>query len=242
MTIRTLAAGPFSSCTGWGCSWGFGLGSQVFDAATNGIIPSLRLARLHVFRHGEVVTGPARVCRGHTDAPLSDLGHQQSRLVADRFLAQYGPPARVFSSDLSRCRDLAVLFQAPVETIPDLREQHMGDWEGRTWESLTRENGAAVTAFWDDYVAGRPPGGESWGEAAARVQRWYGAQRPLEGRIVVVTHIGPIRALLCGWLGLGPGQGLRFAPAYASETVVLDADAGAVIESLGVPCPQPNRC
>ena len=111
----------------------------------------------------------------------------------------------------------------------------MGEWEGRTWESLTQENGAGVSAFWDDYVAGRPPGGESWGEAAARVQRWYDEQRPLDGRIVVVTHIGPIRALLCRWLGLGPDQGLRFAPSYASETVVLDAEAGAVIESLGTP-------
>ena len=42
-----------------------------------------------------------------------------------------------------------------------------------------------------------------------------------------------IRALLCHWLGLPPGEALRFSPAVASHTEVVVADAGVVVEALG---------
>lgn len=205
----------------------------MFDAATNEIIPSLRLARLHVFRHGEVQTGTARVCRGQIDVLLSERGMEQSAFAAGRFLERHGRPDRVYSSDLTRCRVFAEQFGAPVRLVRDLREQDMGDWEGKTWEELTQKDPEGVTAYWNNYVAARPRRGESWREVSMRVGEWWQEESPLEGRIVIVTHIGPIRALLCHWLGLGPDQALRFAPTYASETVVLDADAGVVIESMG---------
>ncbi len=205
----------------------------MFDAATMGIIPSSRVARVHLFRHGEVETGSARVCRGQADVGLSARGQSQSRAAAERFLAAFGRPDRVLSSDLTRCSAFAALFRRTPELQPALREQDMGEWEGRTWEDLTRQDGAAVTAYWNDYVGGRPTGGETWGEAAARVVAHWQALGPLEGRVVVVTHVGPIRALLCNWLGLGPGEALRFAPGYATETRVIEAQAGAVIEVVG---------
>lgn len=205
----------------------------MFDAATLGIIPSSRAAHVHLFRHGEVETGPLRVCRGQADVPLSERGRRQGEAAAARFLQSFGAPTRVISSDLSRCRELAERFGVEVELLPSLREQDMGQWEGRTWEELTRADGAAVTAYWDNYVHGRPTGGETWGEAAARVVRAWSDLGPLTGRVVVVTHVGPIRALLCAWLGIPVSEALRFAPGYASETRVIEADAGVVIEVVG---------
>jgi broad specificity phosphatase PhoE len=205
----------------------------VFDAATLRIIPSVRLARVHLFRHGEVERGQDRLCRGQADVPLSAAGAAASGVVARRFLDEWGPPDRVLTSDLSRCTQLAAHFGVSPEPLPGLREQDMGAWEGRTWAELSEADGAAVTAYWDDYVNARPTGGESWREAAARVVRTWEALGALEGRLVVCTHVGPIRALLCHWLGLGPEQGLRFAPAYGTETRVLLADAGAVVERIG---------
>ncbi len=206
----------------------------MFDAPTLGIIPSTRAARVHLFRHGEVETGPLRICRGQADVPLSARGREQSASVARRFLERHGTPDRVLSSDLSRCTYLAAQFGREVELVPGLREQDMGQWEGRTWDDLTRDDGPAVTAYWDDYVHGRPTGGETWGEAAARVVATWQSLGPLDGRVVIVTHVGPIRALLCHWLGLDAGQALRFAPAYATETRAIEADAGVVIEGMGL--------
>lgn len=205
----------------------------MYDPATLRIIPSLRLARVHLFRHGEVVRGPERMCRGQADVPLTDAGRAASAGVARRFLDEFGPPDRVLSSDLSRCTEMAEHFGVQPELLPGLREQDMGLWEGRTWAELSEADGEAVTDYWNDYVGARPTGGERWLDAAQRVIRTWESLGELEGRIVVCTHVGPIRALVCGWLGLDAGQALRFAPSYASETRVLLADAGAVIERLG---------
>ncbi len=206
----------------------------MFDAPTLGIIPSTRAARVHLFRHGEVETGPLRICRGQADVPLSPRGREQSQAVAGRFLDHHGPPDRGLSSDLSRCTYLAAQFGLETELVPGLREQDMGRWEGRTWDDLTQADGPAVTAYWNNYVHGRPTGGETWGEAAARVVATWQSLLPLEGRVVIVSHVGPIRALLCHWLGLDAGEALRFAPAYATETRVIEADAGVVIEAMGL--------
>jgi broad specificity phosphatase PhoE len=112
----------------------------------------------------------------------------------------------------------------------------MGGWEGRTWESLTVEDPDAVNAYWADYVDAVPPGGESWRACHARVSRWWDAAAadwPDGSVVTIVTHVGVIRALLCHFLGLPPGEALRFAPGVATHTEVLVAEAGVVIEALG---------
>ncbi len=205
----------------------------MFDAATQRILPSSRLARVHLYRHGEVETGITRVCRGQLDIALSERGREQTHAAVHRFLTMNGPPDRVLTSDLKRCRGMAEQFGVQPELLPGLREQDMGEWEGRTWESLTEEDPTGVTAYWADYVNARPTGGESWADACGRVVATWEALGALDGRIVVCTHVGPIRALLLSWLGLPPGDGLRFAPAYATETRVLLAEAGAVLEAMG---------
>jgi len=202
----------------------------MFDAPTQRIIPSSRVCRVHLLRHGEVEGPRGRVCRGQSDDPLSALGQRRSAAIAAWFRTQPAIDA-LYSSDLSRCRDLAVQLGDP-ELSPALREQHMGTWDGRTWAELTEADPSGTLAWWNDYVNARPPGGESFGEVHARVVAWWEGA-PRDGNVVVVTHIGVIRALVCHWLGLGPDQGLRWAPGYATHTEVLLAEAGAVVERFG---------
>lgn len=192
----------------------------------------MRLCRVHLFRHAEVVGLRGRTCRGQVDVPLSPIGEARSSAAAAWLHAHRPPPDRVYSSDLSRCLHLARAIHPDPRVSAALREQDMGTWDGRTWEDLTREDPAGTSAYWDDYVDARPPGGESYREVYARVNRWWAEEAP-EGQVVIVTHIGVIRALLCGWMGLGPGQALRWAPDYASHSEVLLAEAGAVIERFG---------
>lgn len=203
----------------------------MFDKPTMGILPSARVVRVHLFRHG-AVTGE-RVCRGQSDAPLSATGEAQSAAAAVWFARTTPRPDLVLSSDLGRCLALARQLSGDARLVPALREQDMGAWDGRTWEDLTRADPAGTLAYWNDYVSARPPGGESFGDCFRRVTEWWEREGPRAGRVVIVTHIGVIRALTCHWLGLGPGEALRWAPAYASHSRVLLADAGAVIESFG---------
>ena len=145
----------------------------------------------------------------------------------------------VLSSDLTRCtalaRPLAEALGLPLRIEPALREQDMGEWEGRTWASLTEEDVARVRAYWTDYVGTTPPGGESFGTFAERVDTWFaGHWDELRGRRwLVVSHVGVARAVLCRLMGLDWGEALRFAPVPASHTWLQVAEAGAVLQALG---------
>ncbi len=205
----------------------------VFDAPTRKILPSTAVLRVGLFRHAETVQGAERLCRGQADVPLSAVGARQSEAAAAWYRAHRPAPDRVYSSDLVRCRELAEALTAPLTLDERLREQSMGAWEGRSWRDLTEENPALTLDYWRDFVHARPPGGESYGEVYRRVAAWWGERPEVDGRIVIVTHVGVARALICLWLGLGPEAALRWAPGYSSLTEVLLAESGAVLERFG---------
>lgn len=209
------------------------------DPATLRILPSSAVTHVHLLRHGSVEAMTDRVVRGQLDVQLSEAGATESGLLS-AWLARHEPrPDVVFTSDLARCTALADDYGARVARVPvrdaRLREQSMGAWEGRTWAEITAADPKGVTAYWDDYHRARPTGGESFADLEARVAAWWRATIASHAgkRIVVATHIGVIRALLCHWLGVPGDQALRFAPATASHTAVAVGDAGAVVMQFG---------
>ena len=212
---------------------------MAFDRVTQAALPQDQVTHLHLLRHGAVDTGGRRRAYGHTDAPLSAAGAQAAAGLV-RFAAEtLPPPAGIISSDLQRCRAIAAPLAArlavPVRYLPALREQHMGDWEWQTWESLTLHHEQQVRDYWEDYLHARPPGGESFADLAARIQAWWDASLPeLWGRRwIVVGHIGVIRSLLCQLFAHPYDQALRLAPGPGTHTHVLVAATGAVLQVLG---------
>lgn len=212
-----------------------------FDEATRHVMPERGSVRALLLRHGDVAGFARRGVRGQADVPLSTEGHRQHGALVDQ-LVRHGPrPARVISSDLSRCRDLGARLAAATgaELLVDerLREQDMGRWEGRRWGEISADAGLAVNDYWDDYVNAAPPGGESLACMAERVRAvWREHATPdTDGErcAAFVTHIGPLRVLLCDALGLPLDQALRWAPPAASLSTALTAAAGCVLEGVG---------
>ena len=210
-----------------------------WDRTTLQALPSSEVTHLHLLRHGKPDTGGARRCYGHTDYPLSDVGRAQSAALlawSERHLPR---PDHILCSDLQRARvtaaALAAQFDVPLTVDPDLREQHMGDWEGRTWSDLTDADVTGVRAFWTDYAITRPPGGESLDDLSERVARAFDRHwaQLRGGRTLLVGHAGVIRTTLCRALGLPTSEALRFAPVPGSHTWLQLAQAGAVIQTLG---------
>jgi broad specificity phosphatase PhoE/nicotinamide riboside kinase len=212
---------------------------MAFDAVTRAALPSAEVTHLHLFRHGKVQTGGARLVYGHLDLPLDPEGLRQGEALVD-FAARHLPrPDLVLSSDLARCRGpaeaLARRLDAPLRVFPELREQDMGAWEGRSWAELTVAHEAEVRAYWTDYLDARPGGGESLRDLALRLDAWWDREVALlrGRRLLVVTHTGVVRVLCCRHLGLPLDQALRFAPPPASHTHLLHAEAGSVLQALG---------
>jgi broad specificity phosphatase PhoE len=155
-------------------------------------------------RHGQSDWNAARRWQGFADRPLNERGRAQAEELADR-LAEIALDA-VYSSDLQRARDTAAAVARrrglePIE-LEALREVNVGSWEGLTRdEAETRfpegfsrwQNGGTG---WDD--------GETYGEMSRRVIGAVSeiAERHPGGRVLVVAHGGPIRAIHAAALGL----------------------------------------
>jgi len=148
------------------------------------------VSRIFWVRHGPT---HAKALVGWSDVPadLSDTG-QIARLSAH--LPQ---DALVISSDLIRASATADAISAGTdrERLPDdadLREIHFGDWEMQNFDSVSDQ--AKLRAFWENPGDVRPPGGESWHQVMARVDR--ATARLLvayPGRdIIAVAHFGVI--------------------------------------------------
>jgi probable phosphoglycerate mutase len=85
----------------------------------------------------------------------------------------------------------------------DLRETDFGTWEGLSLPEIQDRWPEAVAA-WQADPRRAPPGGESFADTACRVNR--ACERILRGHpgetVLVVSHITPIKILLCRALGV----------------------------------------
>jgi len=155
-------------------------------------------------RHGESDWNRARRWQGFADRPLTDRGRAQAAELAER-LADIALDA-VYSSDLRRARETAaaVAHAQGLEVIQlrDLREVDVGSWEG-----LTRDEAEARSPQgFQRWLAGGNgwEHGESYGEMSERV---LGAVEAIArshqgGRVLIVAHGGPIRAIHAAALGI----------------------------------------
>lgn len=152
--------------------------------------------RVGLLRHGEVEGGSR--FRGHTDDALTAIGLQQMRAAADGTRWD-----RVISSPLARCAAFADAYgcqhSLPLTFDARLKEMHFGIWEGRTAAELMATDTDALTRFWNDPLHNTPPGGEPLAQFQVRVlDAWQEIIMNHVGqRVLVVTHGGVIRVLLC---------------------------------------------
>jgi 2,3-bisphosphoglycerate-dependent phosphoglycerate mutase len=166
------------------------------DAAPSGA------AGLLLARHGQTDDNlePLRA-QGFRDTPLNDVGLEQAHLLAERVAADYDVSS-LWTSDLARAAVTARIVGARIglepRPEPRLREGNRGDWEGRLFVDIAREDPEGYAAWMRAGAGFRFPGGESLQEHADRV--WAAleeirAEAPLPA--LVVCHRGSIRTVLC---------------------------------------------
>jgi len=152
---------------------------------------------LGLLRHGEVEGGDC--FRGHKDDPLSAIGLNQ--MWASINAEQNWD--RVISSPLKRCAEFATLLSQqlaiPLEFNDDLKEMYFGEWEGRTAAELMDEAPKHLSQFWHDPEQYPPPGGERLSKFQHRILRARDdiLNRSSQQRVLIITHGGVIRVLLC---------------------------------------------
>ena len=158
-----------------------------------------------LLRHGDTRLSPEHRFSGLFDEPLSADGARQVSAAAHR-LASGTRIDAIVSSPLQRAAATAAIVASELgltaATDEDLRETDFGEWEGFTIAEIQKRWPEAVVA-WQHDPEQAPPGGESFADTACRVNR--ACERILREHrgqtVLVVSHITPIKILLCRALG-----------------------------------------
>ncbi|MBN1249947.1 MAG: alpha-ribazole phosphatase [Anaerolineae bacterium] len=163
------------------------------------------MLRLLLVRHGETDWNASGRYQGQMDIPLNAAGLEQAGILAER-LRSY-PIHAIYASDLDRAwqtaRAVAKAQGLEPRREPRLRELSFGDWQGLTYQQIGELDPEALAAWNRDRVSCRPPGGESLGAMAARVDDLLDEIRQIyqDGTVALVSHGGTIRIVLCVLLG-----------------------------------------
>ena len=190
-----------------------------------------------LLRHGETPLSAERRFAGRGDIPLTDAGRQQAAAAAARLSARGGIDV-IVTSPLRRARRTAEAVAeatgAPLVVDDDLVETNFGAWEGLSFAEASARTPEEMTA-WLGSADAAPPGGESFASAARRV---LGAQDRLlaaypERTLVLVSHVTPIKTLLCRALLAPPAALFRIHLDVASLSQVdWFADGPALVRSV----------
>ena len=164
------------------------------------------MTKVILVRHGQTLWNLEMKYQGHCDVELTEKGVEQAMLVAQR-LADENVSA-VYASDLCRALKtaecIAEKHNLPVTSIPGLREINFGEWEGLTFEGINSQWTDTMSAVFTHPDEAQIPVGETFRavkERATLALEKLVAAHPNQ-TIVVVSHGGTIRTLLCSVLNI----------------------------------------
>ncbi|CAN1210133.1 histidine phosphatase family protein [Tumidithrix helvetica PCC 7403] len=193
---------------------------------------------LYFLRHGETTYSQTGGYCGTLDPDLTDEGHR----MAQAFAATYQEIAwtAIYVSPMKRtiatAKPLCEAVGMEMQLRDGLKELHYGEWEGKTPEYVK-------ATHLDDYIkwltepAWNPPtGGETAVEVASRATPTISKieSEHSEGNVLVVSHKGTIRILLCSLLGIDLGRYRdRIDMPAASVSVVKFDTHGPLLQRLG---------
>jgi len=165
------------------------------------------LARLLLVRHGITEWNILHKIQGKSDIDLNEKGYRQVERIGERLAGE--KIDAVFSSDLKRAlstADAAIYGRKfEIRKSTDLREMNYGNAEGMTYGELKEaypEIAASLFNFQTDISF---PGGETFTEFASRAEAFLKSLKDYseDQTILVVTHGGIIKSMVCSLLGIG---------------------------------------
>ncbi|WP_188051187.1 alpha-ribazole phosphatase [Flavobacterium sp. GP15] len=146
---------------------------------------------VYLVRHTETVCEKG-ICYGQSDVHILEPYLELFESIKNQIPAG----AVVYSSPLFRCTELAKYLSNVIITDDRLMEMNFGDWEMKNWDAIPPDNFAP---WMNDFVNVTVPNGESFVDLYNRVNDFLEKelQRKYNAPVVIVTHAGVIRSILC---------------------------------------------
>ncbi len=194
------------------------------------------MPKLLLVRHGLTGDNSSRRFSGHTDTELSADGIRQVENLRDR-LAEEKIDA-VYSSDLKRAMLTAEIIssghEVEIESCPELREMNYGDAEGLTFEEISLHHPELAKSIRNFNLELSFPGGESFRGFIARTCLFLDRlnEQAQEQTILIVSHSGALRTLVCDLLDLEQENWRKFRLDNASLSVISTYSQRAIVSLL----------
>ncbi|MGB9681443.1 MAG: alpha-ribazole phosphatase [bacterium] len=161
--------------------------------------------KIYLVRHGETDWNKNGLYQGQKDIPLNELGRKEAKVLASAFKGKR--VSIIYSSDLTRAKETAEIIakELDLQNITykeSLREMDFGNWTGKSIFEM--EEDSKLFKMWQkDPWTVSPPNGETLKELANRVraaiEEMFQSNKSQD--ILVVTHAGPIKALIFDLIG-----------------------------------------
>lgn len=168
--------------------------------------PEEAITSFLLIRHGHTAATEAGRLYTDPEAELTEQGVEQARAVAAWIVK--AKPDVVISNRSKRVKATSDIICGALDLPPlyieGFDEWKVGDWEGRTYLDIKKNDPQLYEAWSQDPISSRPPGGESIVDLCSRIQdRLLETISTHAGKTVaLVTHAGIIRATIVYALGM----------------------------------------
>jgi broad specificity phosphatase PhoE len=187
-------------------------------------------------RHGQANSNITGYYMGWSNEDLSEIGYTQARSLSSRLASL--PIASVYSSPLQRTCTTATILAEPrgleVETLDDLIEIRLGDWQGlhmdevkQRWPELWQQSRTDPSEL-------TMPNGESFPQVTERAIRGFDKiVAANQGKqVIVVSHEIVVKVLVAYALGVSNSIYRRFEINNASLSAIRVIDGKARLATL----------
>jgi alpha-ribazole phosphatase len=192
--------------------------------------------RLLLVRHGETDFNTSHRFMGHSDIDLSPAGRRQIECLRDHLKSE--KIDGVYASDLTRTIATAAILTEGrgfrVIPCPELREMNYGRCEGMTFSEINDAYPNVADRCINFNVSLEFPEGETFKRFTERTVSFLERlknHKPSDV-ILVVSHSGPLKALICHFLGIDMEHWWQIRIDTASYSIVDITPRGAVLSRL----------
>ncbi len=188
---------------------------------------------LYLLRHGKTEL-PGRYV-GSTDVNLSLVGEQQVKAV--RPLIAEEKIDHVICSPMKRCQQTLDLLELPHKRTIDsaIKEIDFGLWEGKNFNQISESHPDLVNLWAKGQSDFSFPEGESMQNFMDRLEKFKKELSSYKkANILLVTHGGVIRYLICSYLGLTFDKYILFRILEGTYTKLDLYDQGGILSGLNI--------
>jgi alpha-ribazole phosphatase len=176
---------------------------------------------IYLVRHTKVGIGK-EFCYGISDVELDedfdkDFAAVRKKIDKINF-------SKTYTSILKRCRLLAEFLTQNVQEENALLEMNLGDWELLKWSEIDQTR---LEAWMSDFVYIAPPNAENFMDFSMKSVMFFDKltrESSPSDIILLVTHSGVIRSLVCHVLNMPLANAFNFEIDYGSITKIEITD------------------